>query len=276
MITCRNASLPELTQFLDWAAAEGWNPGLSDAAAFFAADPQGFFVATNGAGELMAAISVVNHSEAFAFLGLYIVLPEHRGRGIGLTLWQHALHHAGQRTIGLDGVEAQQDNYAASGFVHAGGTTRFTGMVTGQADKNIREAAPPELPALIAQEAAASGVAKPAYLRAWLTPAADRRTLVSTDARGINGFCTVRTCRSGSKLGPLVARDKDIAHRLIRHAATLAGGEITLDVPDSATHLSALCADLGLTPGVRTARMYRGPFSPGGHPTYAVTSLELG
>ena len=29
---------------IDWAAAEGWNPGLGDAACFYAIDPNGFFM----------------------------------------------------------------------------------------------------------------------------------------------------------------------------------------------------------------------------------------
>jgi hypothetical protein len=30
---------PELRIAVDWAADEGWNPGLNDAACFYAADP---------------------------------------------------------------------------------------------------------------------------------------------------------------------------------------------------------------------------------------------
>ena len=82
----RRARKDEIGLILDWAAAEGWNPGLDDAAAFFAADPQGFFIAEND-GEPIAAISVVNHSERFAFLGLYLCLRNWRGRGIGYALW---------------------------------------------------------------------------------------------------------------------------------------------------------------------------------------------
>ena len=32
----------DVVRAADWAAAEGWNPGLSDAVAFQAADPTGF------------------------------------------------------------------------------------------------------------------------------------------------------------------------------------------------------------------------------------------
>lgn len=276
MITCRTASLEDLQQVLDWAADEGWNPGLDDAVAFLAADPQGFFIAEDQGGAMVAAISVVNHSDDFAFLGLYITRPEHRGKGYGLGLWEHALQHARARTVGLDGVEAQQDNYARSGFAHAGGTTRFSGVVAGAVSDDIRPATPEDSPALVMAEARASGCAKPAYIAPWVTNTPNRMTLVCEDATGIAGFCTLRTCREGSKIGPLVAPDSAMAERMIRHAAGIAQGPVTLDVPASATVLSELCQTLGLEAGFKTARMYRGAFEPVKTPVFAVTSLELG
>src|SRR3954470_8753700 len=99
----------EISTAVDWAAAEGWNPGLADAPCFAAADPEGFFI-----GELdgapIATVSCVNYDESFAFLGCYIVQEDFRGRGYGLQLWNAAMAHAGRRVIGLDGVVAQQEN----------------------------------------------------------------------------------------------------------------------------------------------------------------------
>ena len=43
-LVIRNMSEHELALALDWAAAEGWNPGLDDARCFYAADPNGFFL----------------------------------------------------------------------------------------------------------------------------------------------------------------------------------------------------------------------------------------
>ena len=54
----RPMSAAELETVMGWAAEEGWNPGLADAAAFHAADPEGFFLTLVG-GEPVAAISVV-------------------------------------------------------------------------------------------------------------------------------------------------------------------------------------------------------------------------
>ncbi|WP_415403502.1 GNAT family N-acetyltransferase [Tateyamaria sp. SN3-11] len=275
MIAFRTAQQSDLAQVLDWAAEEGWNPGLEDAAAFFAADPSGFFVALDD-GTPQAAISVVNHSDSFAFLGLYIVRPPYRGRGIGYGLWQHALAHAGTRTVGLDGVPEQQANYAASGFEHAGATTRYTGFISAKADEHIRLADTDDIKALSALEAQASGIHKPAYLEAWLEQADTRTTLIADSADAAHSFCTVRRCGTGAKIGPLVAHDVDTAERLMHHAASLYPGEVSIDVPETSAPLAALCARLGLTPGFRTARMYRGPFKQAQSEIYAVTSLELG
>ena len=37
------------------------------------------------------------------FIGLFIVAPQHRGRGYGLQLWRHALEHLADVTcVGLE------------------------------------------------------------------------------------------------------------------------------------------------------------------------------
>lgn len=274
----RNARLDELAIILEWAAEEGWNPGLEDAAAFWQADPQGFFVATVD-GALAAAISVVNHTEDFAFLGLYIARPDFRGQGIGFGLWQHALKHAGARVVGLDGVPDQQDNYAASGFELFSATTRFTGEVAAAASGNVRMAGPEDVAVLTDLEAAASGVRKPSYLGAWFAPVESRQTWVMQDADGVAGFCTARRCCEGVKIGPLWAQREEDATVLMAHVAAQIGGPVTLDVPDTSGPLKALCQALDLTPGFATARMYRGTPPPvddasGGY--FAVSTLELG
>ena len=275
MIVMRPMTLAELGTVLDWAAAEGWNPGFDDAPAFFAADPDGFFVALEE--DLpVAAISVVNHGPDFAFLGLYLCRPGHRGQGIGYALWRHALAHAGDRTVGLDGVPDQQDNYARSGFVRAGSTSRYSGRVSPSDDGTVRSARAEDVEAMIALETASSGWAKPAYLATWFAPTEARRTFVLEGDDGVAGLTTVRRCRSGAKIGPLIARDEEGALALIRHAASVFGDSLVLDVPASAASLDGLCRRLELEPGFSTARMYRGAARSVSAQFYAVASLELG
>ncbi len=276
----RNMTLQELGTVLDWAAGEGWNPGVEDAAAFFAADPGGFFVAEEKCRPV-AAISVVNHSAEFAFLGLYICRPAQRGRGIGYALWQHALAHAGKRTIGLDGVAEQQGNYARSGFRHAGATTRYSGRFgkIASADApglSLRPAAAGDVASLVSVEAEVSGWRKARYLEAWFQNSKQRKSYIAERAGRFVGMMTVRTCRSGAKIGPLYAADETAAAALLRRAALRHSPSLTIDIPAGSERLASLCADLGLKPGFVTARMYRGAPADKRKGYFAVTTLELG
>ena len=133
-------SIEELEEVLGWAADEGWNPGLDDAKAFYAADPAGFLV-KEVQKEIVAAISVVNHDPHFAFLGLYLCKPQYRGQGHGIDVWHAGIAHAGSRSIGLDGVPDQQENYARSGFVKCGST--------GSIRNSVYEAQPMQLKRVI-------------------------------------------------------------------------------------------------------------------------------
>ncbi len=72
----RPVSKEEFTIAVEWAAKEGWNPGLNDTECYFKADPSGFLMGFLGE-EPIASISVVKYSSDFGFLGFYIVKPEY-------------------------------------------------------------------------------------------------------------------------------------------------------------------------------------------------------
>src|SRR5215218_8157994 len=67
---------------VQWAAEEGWNPGLDDGERFARADP-GAFLCTERDGEVVATVSCARYGEAYAFIGMYIVRPDLRGQGSG-------------------------------------------------------------------------------------------------------------------------------------------------------------------------------------------------
>ena len=138
----------EISIAIDWAAAEGWNPGLADAACFSTVDQDGFLIAVLD-GTPAATISCVNYCASFAFLGFYIVRQDVRGRGHGLRIWNAAVAHAGTRVIGLDGVVAQQQNYKKSGFKLAYVNIRYGGTVVASDARRSRVTALAEVPLLL-------------------------------------------------------------------------------------------------------------------------------
>jgi len=276
---CRTMSRDEVALAIEWAAQEGWNPGLHDADTFAAADPQGFFVGELD-GEPVASISVVKYGAAFAFLGLYIVRPGFRGRGLGWRLWQHGMASAAGRQVGLDGVVAQQDNYRQSGFELAWRNVRYQGEGGAPATPDPRLVRLESLPFEIvrAYDQPFFPADRAGFLRAWLTQG-DAAAIGWMEGGSLHGYGVIRRCRSGWKIGPLFADTEAIAEALyVALASRAAPGEaVFLDVPEPNDSALALTQRHGMRMVFETARMYTGtaPEVPMGR-LYGITTFELG
>lgn len=275
-LAIRTMSRAEVELALDWAAAEGWNPGLDDATPFQVADPHGFVIALAG-GEPVAMVSVVRHGDDFGFLGFYIAAPGSRGRGFGLEVWNASLARLAGRTVGLDGVVAQQDNYRRSGFVYAWPNYRFGGKVSAAAETALVDARSLPFDQVAGLDRELFPAPRPAFLAAWLAMPHSRSLGLVEDGRLV-GLGTIRRCRQGCKIGPLYAPSRPAAERLIRGLARFAADEeLYLDVPGTNAAALAMASDLGLELRFETARMYRGPASalPMDR-IFGITTFELG
>jgi len=270
-------SRAELETAVDWAGAEGWNPGLHDATPFQAADPEGFLVGLLD-GEPIASISVVRYAGGFGFLGFYIVRPEHRGQGHGFALWQAGMRHLRRRTVGLDGVVAQQDNYRKSGYVLAHRNVRYGGAAPagGAPDPGLVPLRALPMRTLLDLDRRHFGFPRPAFLAAWVAMPESRGLALIRDGEAV-GYGVARRCRSGTKLGPVFAPDAAGAEALVRGLAAGAEGPVFLDVPEPHREAVALAEGLGLSPAFETARMYAGPAPELPlNRIFGITSFELG
>lgn len=264
---------------VEWAAREGWNPGLHDAESFYAADAEGFLVGELG-GMPVAVISAVRYGETFGFLGFYIVAPEHRGRGYGLQIWNAAMARLAGRNVGLDGVTAQQENYKKSGFRLAYRNVRYEGKSIGARPVGAGIVPLDALPfeTLEAYDRRFFPEVRRAFLRTWISRP-QTTALGMTDNGRLMGYGVVRACRSGFKIGPLFADDTAAAEALFSAlAATVPDGEAYyLDIPESNLEALALVRRHGMTVVFETARMYTGDFPDlPVEKIFGVTSFELG
>lgn len=265
----------EVTTLIDWAAAEGWNPGLGDAAAFRAADPDGFIGAFVG-DAFVAGISATRYGDNFGFVGLYICRPDQRGRGFGKAVWDVGMAHLGGRIIGLDGVPQQQANYRAMGFVPAYRTIRYTGQARPAVSSiAIRVLESQHLQAIEAFDRHHFPAPRSAFLAHWLKP--PHVTLIHIENDILGGFGVARPCRNGYKIGPLFARDETIAQSLFDSLTLKCTGNIQIDVPETAGNFIASLKKSGFAAGFETRRMYRGPVPAARlDGIFAITTLELG
>ena len=273
----RTMTESELGFAVDLAAAEGWNPGLHDARCFYRADPRGFLIAVLD-GHPIGCISAVSYADRFGFVGLYIVVPQHRGKGFGIALWREATARLQGHNIGLDGVVAQQENYRKSGFHLAYRNIRYSGRAWPN---------PPDCPAIVPLSGLSPAMIAnydarffPAprqdFLASWISQP-DSLALGFIRGGQLAGYGVIRTCRSGRKVGPLFADDPKIAHDLLLHLAAGAGTELFLDVPEANPAAVALAEEFGMQKVFETARMYTGePPTVDLQGTFGITTFELG
>jgi hypothetical protein len=268
----------EVATLVDWAADEGWNPGLNDAVAFHSADPEGFLGAFVG-GEMVAGISAVAYGDSFGFIGLYICRPDFRGQGHGKAVWDAGMARLGGRAIGLDGVDEQVANYARMGFAPAYRTIRHSGRLPGASVQ-------PRIQAIGSGSNLAAEVealdrrffpaARHNFLDHWLkTP---NVALAAMRDGAVVGYSVARQCRQGWKVGPVFATAEADARDLLSGlVASIGDADIHLDVPEPAKEFSAFLLQAGFAPGFVTTRMYRGPIDATKlAQARATTTLELG
>ncbi|RVV97688.1 GNAT family N-acetyltransferase [Mesobaculum littorinae] len=270
----------DLVTTLDWARQEGWNPGRDDARLFLSADPEGFLIADHE-GAPAASISLVGVGPGHAFLGLFICRADLRGRGLAGPLWDAAMAQAQGRSVGLDGVVAQQGRYAAQGFRATHRTLRFAGIAPARSggDEGRSEAiVAADLPAIRALDRQATGFDRPGFLSVWMQPRDGHVVHLIRDGTEAAAVGVLRACDVGWKIGPLLARSAEAARAVLHDLVALAQGDrIMIDVPDDQPDAAALARSLGLAPVFETARMWNGPPPPRGTGMeYGVATLELG
>lgn len=277
--TVRALTRAELGTVLDFAAAEGWNPGLHDAGPFHAADPEGFFGAFLD-GELIGSVSAVRYGESFGFIGLYIVKPGWRGQGYGMQLWRRALEHLAGKVIGLDGVVERQADYGRSGFALAYRNVRYEGAAPAAAAVASDIVPLAELPfeTLARYDARQFPAPRERFLKEWIAQP-ESRALGMMGADSLVGYGVIRRCRNGWKIGPLFAGQAEHAEALFLALCgqAAAGDPVFLDLPEPHQAAVALAERHGMRVVFETARMYSGqaPALPL-DATYGITTYELG
>lgn len=278
----RNMQREELDILVDWAAKEGWNPGLADAEIFWATDPDGF-IAAELDGVMVGGGSIVSYGGHYGFMGFFIIHPRYRGKGLGNKLWHARLQRLIGRletpaVIGMDGVFDMQAYYAKGGFEFSGRDLRFETVARSfPAPGGIERLADIDFTEIDTYDRAHFPAPRSGFLRRWLTqPGA--HALGSVRDGQLAGFGVMRPCRKGYKIGPLFADNAEIAEDLFQALSTRTPGEtIYIDIPEGNQAAILLAQRHGMKEVFGCAKMYFGP-KPALPETeiFAVTTFELG
>lgn len=286
-LVIRNMSRAEVDQLVEWAAMEGWNPGLYDADLFWATDPEAF-MAADLEGELIGGGAITSYGGEFGFMGFFIVRPEFRGQGFGNVIWQARRERLLARlgpdaSIGMDGVFDMQAYYERGGFKFSHRNLRFrsdrrAGIEAPAVDgKGICKLSEVPLEAIFNYDRTCFPASRTPFLKAWISQADALALGCQRDGR-LKGFGVVRYCREGHKIGPLFADDFATATSLYGRLAEFAsGGPVFLDAPENNPAAMELVKTQQMNEVFGCARMYLGP-PPAikQERVFGVTTFELG
>lgn len=275
-LVIRNMYRDDMELALRWASKEGWNPGLYDAEAYYNTDPEGFFMAELH-GEPVGCISAVQFSETFGFLGLFIVVPEHRGKGLGKELWNRAMVRLGHRNIGTEVLFPYMEAYKSSGFKFARKNIRYKGITHTCQFTRACDLHTVDFDELVAYDKKIFFEERRAFLDSWIN-LPESKALGFVQDNKLVGYGVIRRCVDGFKIGPLYADTKEYAEQIFCGLVQYIPGEnFTMDVPEENETALAIAESHHMEVVFESARMYSRlkPDIPI-KSVYAVSTLDLG
>jgi ribosomal protein S18 acetylase RimI-like enzyme len=190
-----------------------------------------------------------------------LVDPACRGQGIGLQLVKEALHILqDEQTIKLDATPAGRAVYLKLGFVDEYALSRMVRMgILKSLDKsNARPINKKDLAAVAEFDRTVFGADRQ-FLLKWMFQGAPRFAFVIEENDEVQGYCLGRQGYSFTHIGPVIAKDSNIAKKLVSAALTNCNGKpAILDVLSFDTEWKAWLTSIGFTEQRSLIRMYRG------------------
>ena len=113
---------------MELSAMAGWNQVEADWEFFLRNDSRGNFLATYN-GDPVGTTTTVTYGQSLAWIGMVLVHPDFRRKGIGKDLMKHALKYLqSQKLVGLDATESGRPLYEKLGFMMSEFIGRFLFM----------------------------------------------------------------------------------------------------------------------------------------------------
>jgi hypothetical protein len=261
----------------------GWNQTGSDWRFMLAAgEAQGQVTA---AGALVASALILPYDGRIAWIGMVLTTTSHRRRGLATANLCWAMERCAARGLiaGLDATPAGRAVYAPLGFVDVFGLQRLRAARPALPETAhriaIRRMRESDLAAVATLDGEAFGGERAALL-AYLHGCAPSCAWVAERAGGLAGFVLGRPGVATLHLGPLIARDPDVATALAGRALAqgTAGRPVSIDVPDGQGTFRQRLLAAGFAPLRPFTRMLRDNVAAAGAAelTFAIAGPELG
>jgi GNAT superfamily N-acetyltransferase len=248
-------------------ALAGWNQTVNDWQTFLALSSQGCFVAEWN-GSPAGTATTICYGQDLAWVGMLLVHPDFRRRGIGHALLARCLEHlkaAGIRTIRLDATPEGKILYEEFGFREECSIMRCEiPHITSPSANNstvIRPYAETDAVLLEQFDTKVFGASREPLLKRLLP--ASSKVLVFQSNAGLDGYGMLRVGARALYLGPLIAETPDSAKLLVSGLlANAVGQKVFWDVPQSNLTAVSMASALGFEAQRPLVRMVLGEPAP--------------
>jgi GNAT superfamily N-acetyltransferase len=245
----------------------GWNQTKEDWLRFLKASERGCMVA-EVEGRVRGTVTTIAYEDRFAWVGMALVDPEFRGRGLGTALLEAAiscLDDAKIPTIKLDATPLGKPLYQKLGFqceyeIERWILKRPAGKVHSDTSENKSAHIVSEnlLETILTEDREVFGADRSQLLRS-LHQSAPEFTLTVFENGTLRGSALGRRGSFADQLGPWTARDAGAASDLLRSFVGRSRREILLvDRLKSNAIAGSLLESLGFDHSRMLTRMYRG------------------
>jgi GNAT superfamily N-acetyltransferase len=264
-------------------ALAGWNQTLDDWRRFLLMEPEGCFLA-EWKGIAAGTATTLGYGSELAWIGMVLVHPDHRRRGIGRALLNHciaSLRERGVRCIKLDATPAGRVVYDDLGFQTEGTLTRWeheAPRIEPPAEARPRRWAPADSPRAAAVDATAFGVSREKLLEA-LVAQSRSAWVLETGPDRLAGYGLIRPGARASYLGPVAATSPGGGLQLIQALlADSVGERVFWDIPDANLAALAWARAHGFRSQRLLTRMFLGENKAAGDPRqqFALAGPEVG
>ncbi len=265
-------------------ALAGWNQTHDDWRRFLALEPNGCFLAEwNGAPAGTATTTV--YGPELAWIGMVLVHPDCRRRGIGRALLERCIEYPRGREvrcIKLDATPLGRKVYGGLGFKDEWTLTRWehAGFRPRQAvrDSKIRNWREADGRSVDQFDVATFGVSRQRLVQA-LAPQSRCALVLESEPGQLAGYGLLRPGARALYLGPVVARSTPLALRLLGALLAHSNGETVFwDIPDQNTATVEWAKQQGFTQQRSLTRMYLGQNTAPGdaQEQFALAGPEIG
>ena len=240
----------------------GWNQTKEDWERFLQAEPEGCFAAEWN-GRVVGTVTTIVYEGRFAWIGMVLVDPQLRGKGIGTALLQKAIDHLDAKKVPcvkLDATPQGKPIYARLGFRIEYEVERhsLTREASTQASLHIGSEGAQNLETLLEMDREAFGADRSALLRS-VAGSAPELVCIARQGGAVEGFALGRKGSRADHLGPSVAKSASVAREVFERFLLHSQCQVVfVDVVRENRWAPALLAAKGFQFSRRLTRMYRG------------------